>query len=46
MYKFIAVVFVLSAIYPQWPVDAISGSQAIVADFQSRTILVDLTLPE
>lgn len=46
MYKFMFVAFVLSAVYPDWPNDAVIGSQKIIADFQSRTILVGLEFPE
>lgn len=46
MYKFVFFTFVLSAVYPDWPTDAITNSQVIISDLQSRIIVVDLELPE
>lgn len=46
MYKFMFCAFFVSAVYPEWPSAAVTGSQQIIADIQSRTILVDLKFPE
>jgi len=46
MYKFMFFAFVLSAVYPNWPNDAVDGGQKMIVDFQSRTILLDQELPE
>jgi hypothetical protein len=42
MYKLMFFAFVLSAVYPDWPSDAVTGSQKIMADIQSQTMVVDL----
>lgn len=46
MYKFMFFAFVLSAVYPSWPNDAITGSQRMIADFRPQTFLVGMDLPE
>lgn len=46
MSKVLFFAFVLSAVYPDWPSDAITNSQVIIADLQSRTMVIDLELPE
>lgn len=46
MHKFLFFAFVLSAVYPDWPRDAVAGSQKIIADFQSRTFLPGIELTD
>lgn len=40
MYKFMFFAFVVCAVYPDWPIEAVAASQEIIEGFQSRVIVV------
>ncbi|HEX4880126.1 MAG TPA: hypothetical protein VFV39_09805 [Limnobacter sp.] len=40
MYKFMFVALMVSAVYPDWPMQAVAAGQDIIQGFQSKVIVV------
>lgn len=40
MYKFMFCAFVVCAVYPDWPIEAVVAGQDIIQGFQSKVIVV------